>query len=385
MFTQKGYLSEIRYFIGVKRYQEAILLLEKAVAIFPSFYVYHELIGDVCVNISDHQYAYLSYSQALKINPRATWITRKINNLPDTIKTMFCGIYNRYPDITGKRKAEGGKRVKGTVRNSLPNQPLVTVITVCLNSEKYLEQCIRSVMQQTYKNLEYIIIDGGSNDGTLNIIEKYADEIDYYISEKDRGLYHAMNKGLALASGDYILILNSDDWYETDCVKVLVEAKLYAGTSFVSAPARYVDKHGVPGWVLRSSHFDPRLRFGMTLRHETMLLSAKIYNDIGPYDESFLIISDRILGISLLEKNYTHYEVPRVLLNFRNTGVSNVNEEGRLKEQDRLFKIIFPFLKTEDALELRKLTPTVAEKYMKKYSTHTEFVRALNCYLSRFY
>jgi tetratricopeptide (TPR) repeat protein len=314
MLTQERHLPEIRNHFEAKQYQEALLLLEKAVAIFPSFYVYHELIGDVCVNSSDHQYAYLSYSQALKINPRATWIARKIKNLPGTVMTKFCGIYDRYPDITGKRKAEGGKRVKGIIKNSLPNQPLVTIITVCLNSEKYLEQCIRSVMQQTYKNLEYIIIDGGSNDGTLNIIEKYADEIDYYLSERDRGLYHAMNKGLALASGDYILILNSDDWYETECVKALVEAKLNIGTSFVSASARYVDKDGVPGRVLRSSHFDSRLLFGMmTLRHETMLLSTEIYNDIGPYNESFRIISDRILTISLLEKNHTNYEVPRVM------------------------------------------------------------------------
>jgi hypothetical protein len=70
------------------------------------------------------------------------------------------------------------------------------------------------------------------------------------------------------------------------------------------------------------------------------------------------------------------------MLNFRNTGVSNINEEGRLKEQDRLFKTIFPFLKPEDAFELRRLTPAVAEKYIRKYSIHAEFVRALKCYLS---
>ncbi len=90
--------------------------------------------------------------------------------------------------------------------------PLVTVITVVLNGEKYLEETILSVINQTYPNVEYIIIDGGSTDGTLDIIRKYEDKIDYWISEKDKGIYNAMNKGIYLTNYDsYMLFLNAGD------------------------------------------------------------------------------------------------------------------------------------------------------------------------------
>lgn len=106
---------------------------------------------------------------------------------------------------------EGGLRTKGIVKKSCNNEKIITIITVVLNGEKYLEQTIQSVINQTYKNIEYIIIDGGSNDATTNILLKYEDEIDYWISEPDKGIYDAMNKGISLANGSWILFLGSDD------------------------------------------------------------------------------------------------------------------------------------------------------------------------------
>ena len=93
-------------------------------------------------------------------------------------------------------------------------EPKVSIITVCLNSEKTLEQAIQSVISQTYKNIEYIIVDGASTDGTLDIISKYENKITKWVSEKDQGLYYAMNKGIDMATGDIVGIINSDDWYE---------------------------------------------------------------------------------------------------------------------------------------------------------------------------
>ncbi|MDO4190908.1 MAG: glycosyltransferase, partial [Bacteroidales bacterium] len=106
------------------------------------------------------------------------------------------------------------------------NTPLVSIITVCFNAEKTIEQTIQSVINQTYSNIEYIIIDGKSTDSTLNIVSKYKDNIATIISEPDNGIYDAMNKGIKLSSGELIGIINADDWYEKDAVKIMVNKYL---------------------------------------------------------------------------------------------------------------------------------------------------------------
>ena len=100
--------------------------------------------------------------------------------------------------------------------------PLISIITVCYNAEGTIEQTIRSVLNQTYKNIEYIIIDGFSTDNTLNIIERYKDSIAMVVSERDQGIYDAMNKGLSLAKGCFIGFLNADDWYDENALEIVV-------------------------------------------------------------------------------------------------------------------------------------------------------------------
>lgn len=121
-------------------------------------------------------------------------------------------------------KLQGGRRIRNIEKVSRSSEPLVSIITVVFNGEKYLEQTILSVLNQTYSNIEYIIIDGGSSDATLDIINKYTDKIDYWVSEPDSGIYDAMNKGISLATGQLIGIINSDDWYELDAVEEIVRA-----------------------------------------------------------------------------------------------------------------------------------------------------------------
>ncbi len=106
------------------------------------------------------------------------------------------------------------------------NAPLISIITVVYNGEKYLKQAIESVINQTYKNIEYIIIDGGSTDNTLNIIKNYHQNISKWVSEPDNGLYDAMNKGIKLATGELIGMVNSDDWSELTAVEIIVNEYL---------------------------------------------------------------------------------------------------------------------------------------------------------------
>ena len=113
---------------------------------------------------------------------------------------------------------EGGKRIK---KGPKKKKILFSIITVVLNNEKYLEKTIKSVLNQSFKNFEYIIIDGGSTDKTLEIIKKYENRLDYWVSTKDRGIYDGFNKGMSLALGEYIGIINSDDVYKKNALSII--------------------------------------------------------------------------------------------------------------------------------------------------------------------
>jgi len=119
-------------------------------------------------------------------------------------------------------RLEGGRKLRGTGPRFTAGQPLVTVVTVVFNGADFLENTIRSVLDQTYANLEYIVIDGGSTDGSLEIIKQYDDRIDYWLSEADTGIYDAMNKGAKLAAGEWINFMNGGDlFHDNDVVSRL--------------------------------------------------------------------------------------------------------------------------------------------------------------------
>jgi glycosyltransferase involved in cell wall biosynthesis len=144
--------------------------------------------------------------------------------------------------------------------------PRLTIITPSLNQAQFLERAIRSVLDQQYDNLEYMVVDGGSTDGSAAIIERYSDKLAWWVSESDRGQTHALNKGLARATGDYIAYINSDDYYLPGAFEIAVSALERTQAPWVAGACRYVDIDGrliwtwIPGlpegrrhrWVLRS-------------------------------------------------------------------------------------------------------------------------------------
>jgi len=138
------------------------------------------------------------------------------------------------------RKGEGGLRTQGYFKTSLSDKPLITVVTVVFNGEQFLEQTIQSVINQSYDNVEYIIIDGGSTDGTIDIIRQYEHAIDYWVSEKDRGIYDAMNKGIDLSSGKYVNFMNAGDMFFD--LKVINDVSEHLNTDLVCGDyARYFE------------------------------------------------------------------------------------------------------------------------------------------------
>jgi glycosyltransferase involved in cell wall biosynthesis len=314
---------------------------------------------------------------------RNHWKDTKLNKNT----TLVCGSNIIFPDLTGERKYEDGIRFyRRAKRTGTSAKPLVSIITVCKNSVNTINQTIQSVLNQTYENIEYIIIDGNSNDGTQEIISNYLNRIEYYISEPDNGLYHAMNKGLTLAMGEYVLYLNSDDWYAPDSVESLVFAKLYSCADFVGAQAQYVNQEGQNLYILESMPYNEGLRLGMPLRHELMLVSADIYNHIGGYEESYRIISDFHFTLKLWDAGYTYYEVPRALLYFRKTGISNTANQILVAERFRLIKEQFPFMGDNYIESLSNPQKIDAEKInivLNAYPSHTGLVNTLIAYAER--
>ena len=132
-------------------------------------------------------------------------------------------INKEFLEKNNNRVYEDGNRLRNIKKKSSSDNPLITIITVVKNNSKYLEETINSILNQKYKNIEYIIIDGLSTDGTLEIIKKYIKHIDYAISEEDKGNYDAINKGLSLSKGDLIGIVNGDDILLPDATSILID------------------------------------------------------------------------------------------------------------------------------------------------------------------
>jgi len=207
-----------------------------------------------------------------------------------------------------------------TTTNELP---LVSIITVVYNGEKYLEQTIQSVINQTYENIEYIIIDGGSTDGTIDIIKKYSEYISYWVSEPDKGLYDAMNKGIGIAKGKLIGMINSDDWYELDTVAIMAEAYKNNPKKSIFHADRYdIDDDG--NKTIKKFH-PSAFKFkyyGMTYNHPSMFITKYEYSK-HLYNIHLKSLSDYqfTLEAFLRDKNLFHY-IDKATVNYRLDGIS---------------------------------------------------------------
>jgi glycosyltransferase involved in cell wall biosynthesis len=209
------------------------------------------------------------------------------------------------------------------LNNKITMQPLVSIITVVYNGEKYLEQTINSVVNQTYKNIEYIIIDGGSTDGTHQIVEEYNDHISYFVSEPDNGLYDAMNKGISAANGELIGMINSDDWYELNAVEIMVNAYIANPDKTIFHADRYdVDDDGNK----KIKKFNPSnfkfKYYGMTYNHPSMFITKSEYV-IHRYNTNLRSLSDYqfVLETFMRDRGVFCY-LNKALVNYRLDGIS---------------------------------------------------------------
>lgn len=206
----------------------------------------------------------------------------------------------------------------------------ISIITPTFNSERTVEDTIKSVLNQTYPDIEYIIIDGGSTDGTLDIIEKYKDKIAKIISEQDRGIYDAMNKGIKLATGDIVGILNSDDFYaSSDIIEMVADEFREKNADCVWGDLDYVDKDDLNRIVRRwqsSPYEEGKFQRGWHPPHPTFFIKKEIYKKYGFFRLDLSISADYELMLRFLEKNkISSSYIPKVFVKMRVGGKSNKN------------------------------------------------------------
>jgi glycosyltransferase involved in cell wall biosynthesis len=209
----------------------------------------------------------------------------------------------------------------------MEKRPLVSIVTVCYNSEKAIEDTLKSVLNQTYQNIEYIIIDGESTDSTMEIVRSYSEKFPgriNYISEKDDGIYDAMNKGVLLAKGEIIGIINSDDFYTGNTViEEIVNEFTGTDVDCVYADLEYVDEHDttriVRVWKTHKGDF----KKGWNPPHPSTFIKKSVYDRFGLYKKEYKLSSDYDFLYRIIEiGKITHSHLNRTIVHMRVGGRS---------------------------------------------------------------
>jgi len=248
------------------------------------------------------------------------------------------------------------------------NNLKISIITIAYNSAKTIEDTIKSVVSQNYPNIEYIIIDGGSKDDTLKIVAKYKSQIAKVISEPDKGIYDAMNKGVNHATGDIIGILNSDDFYAANDVVTSIAAaignkdSIYADLVYVAQNnTNKVIRKWISGQYTKGSFLK-----GWMPPHPTFFIKKECYTKYGTYNLALKSAADYELMLRMLHKNEISVTyLPKIITKMRVGGQSNASLMNRLKanKEDRM------------AWEINNLKPNMFTLILKPLRKVMQFIK----------
>jgi glycosyltransferase len=231
----------------------------------------------------------------------------------------------------------------------------VTIITVTFNSALYLQDCIESVIAQDYPDIEHIIVDGGSSDGTISIIKKYEKHIAKWVSESDRGMYDAINKGMEMATGDVIGILNSDDVLASrDVIAAIAGYFIRHQVDSVYGDLVYVDKINTRKVIRYWKGFDykrARFHYGWMPAHPTFYIKADLLKDLGGYESHYFTAADyELMARYLYRYRISSKYLGKLIVKMRVGGQSNRNFYSRIRANRRDYlamkknKLPLPFL-----------------------------------------
>lgn len=245
--------------------------------------------------------------------------------------------------------------------------PIISIITVSFNAVNTIEQTILSVINQSYPHIEYIIIDGGSTDGTVEIIKKFSNKISYWVSEPDKGIYDAMNKGIQKATGDLIGIINSDDWYENDIINIVAEN--YSIKNPVIIYGDLVKHNGTKQYNCKPHRPLNQFWMGSVISHPTVFVPRIFYQKYGIFNTTYRVAADYDLLIRLYRNKLNFQYIPYTISHMRSGGVSDTNAILGYKEAFKiannacypLYKIIYAFIRKSIAIYIKRFY-----SYLKK-------------------
>lgn len=216
----------------------------------------------------------------------------------------------------------------------------VSLITVTYNSELYLEDCINSVLEQQFNNIEHIIVDGGSSDGTVDVIKKHGGHIAKWISEVDNNMYDAINKGINMATGDIVGILNSDDMLASDdVIQSIVDCFNDGSTDAVYGDLVYVNKTNTNKVIRLWKGFSYkrfRFNYGWMPAHPTFYLRRELINEFGGYKSHYFTAADyEFMARYLYRYRISARYLPKLIVKMRVGGQSNITIKSRLRANHR--------------------------------------------------
>lgn len=233
-------------------------------------------------------------------------------------------------------------------------QPHISIITVNYNNKIGLEKTFNSVFSLDNKDYEYIVIDGGSSDGSKELIKKNTDKIDFWVSESDKGIYNAMNKGIKKAKGEYLLFLNSGDiFYSSDVLKSC--SQLFTGYDLIY----YNIEFGVNSGNIINYPSKLSLKYFLSnmICHQAIFFSKKLFDKYGCYDENYRIIADwKFLVLALTKFNAKYLHVNKTLVSYDTTGLSSLNSNIKVLEDEKkdILKKEFDFIMVDYNESIKK-------------------------------
>jgi len=256
----------------------------------------------------------------------------------------------------------------------------ITIITVVYNGLPYLSEAIESVINQDIDGLEYIVIDGNSTDSSVEVIKSYEESIDKWISEPDSGIYHAMNKGISMASGDIVGVLNADDVLEPEILQEICDIFEKTNAGYLYGNVDRITKRGDKYGTIKSLPAE-RIAAGkyrqVPFPHPSLYVKKEVYHEIGTYDTSFKLNADYDFILRLLNTDFKSVYLDKSIARYRDggksSGIETFLERKRVWKKHGISFIKREYFALSSALKLLlyRLFPAFVNKFFKKFRSQS--------------